>query len=75
MIRPASEIEFPPSDYLHMKACMLARMEALSSSTDTLMGVISARLGAQKDSDVCKVEQLTAEQDRLIKNMRKLARV
>ncbi len=74
MIRPESEIEYPPSEFLRMKATMLARMEALNSSTDTLMGVISERLGAQKSEDVCKVEKLTVEQDRLIDNMRKLAR-
>ena len=51
---------------------MLARMEALSSSTDSLMGVIAERLGAQDAQDLCKVEELTQQQDQLITNMRRL---
>ncbi len=72
MIRPISEIEFPPSDFLRMKASMLARMEALSSSTDSLMGVIAQRLGAEDAQDLCKVEELALQQDQLITNMRRL---
>ena len=72
MIRPISEIEYPPSDFLRTKASMLARMEALSSSTDSLMGVIAERLGAQDAQDLCKVEELTQQQDQLITNMRRL---
>ena len=75
MIRPEGEIEYPPSEFIRMKACMLARMESLNSSTNSLMQVISQRLGAQEMQDECLVNELTAEQDRLIKNMRKLARV
>ncbi len=53
---------------------MLARMEQLSTSTHTLMNVIAERVGAQNAADHCRVDKLTAEQDRLIANMRKLAR-
>ena len=74
MIRPASEIEYPPSEFLRMKASMLARMEALSSSSDNLMNVIAERLGAQNSDDVCKVEELTVQQEQLIGNMRRLVR-
>ena len=74
MIRPAGEIEYPPSEFVHMKASMLARMEALNASTDNLMSVIARRLGAEQQEDLCQVEELTAQQDQLIKNMRKLAR-
>ena len=74
MIRPASEIEYPPSEFLRMKASMLARMEQLSSSTNSLMSVIAERVGAENSADICRVDQLTSEQDRLITNMRKLAR-
>ena len=74
MIRPEGEIEYPPSEFIHMKATMLARMETLNSSTKFLLGVVAQRLGAQEKDDICQVEELTAVQDRLIKNMRKLAR-
>lgn len=74
MIRPASEIEFPPSEFLRMKASMLARMEQLSSSSNSLMNVIAERVGAEFASDTGKVDELTAEQDRLVANMRKLVR-
>jgi hypothetical protein len=74
MIRPEGKIEYPPSEFIHMKASMLARMESLNSSTDNLMGIIARRLGAEQKEDFCRVEELTAQQDQLIKNMRKLAR-
>ncbi len=74
MIRPEGEIEYPPSEFIHMKACMLARMEALNTSTDNLMCVIARRLGAEENEDYCQVEELTAQQDQLIRNMRRLAR-
>ena len=72
MIRPASEIEFPPSPAACMKARMLARMESLSSSSDALMAVITERLGAEAAEDSAEVEALTAEQQRLLGNMRRL---
>jgi len=53
---------------------MLARMEALGSSSDSLMAVIAKRLGAEASENMAQVEELTAEQERLITNMRKLAR-
>lgn len=74
MIRPVSEIEYPPSEFLRTKACMLARMEALNNSTNSLMGVIARRIGAQENADICKIDELTVEQERLITNMRRLAR-
>ena len=72
MIRPEGEIEFPPSAFARMKASMLARMEALNSSTEDLMYVIAQRLGAENSENDPKIEELTAEQERLIENMRKL---
>ena len=72
MIRPMSEIEYPPSEALCMKARMLARMEALSTSTDALMNVIASRLNAEEMANQQEVETLTAEQQELIENMRKL---
>ncbi|MCF6321425.1 MAG: hypothetical protein L3J32_06605 [Rhizobiaceae bacterium] len=74
MIRPTSEIEFPPSEFLRLKAGMLARMEALGTSSDSLLAVIAKRLGAETCGNVEQVEALTLEQERLITNMRKLAR-
>lgn len=73
MIRPVSEIEYPPSDALVAKASMLARMESLKSSGDALMTIISQRIGAEQAEDIKVVKQLTAEQERLIANMKQLA--
>lgn len=73
MIRPFSEIEFPPSQAAVAKASMLARMESLKSANETLMNIISERIGAEQVEDTAKVEMLTAEQERLIANMKSLA--
>lgn len=73
MIRPKSEIEFPPSEAALAKASMLARMESLKSSNDALMSVIAERIGAEQVEDTARVEALSAEQDRLIANMKRLA--
>ena len=75
MIRPASEIEYPPSEALCTKARMIARMEALSSSSNELMSVIAQRLGAEAVEADAEIEALTLEQERLIENMRKLVTV
>jgi len=74
MIRPDSEIEYPPSEALCMKARMLRRMEALSSSTEGLMSVIAQRIDAEDNCYQSKIDELTEEQARLIKNMRRIAR-
>ena len=73
MIRPASEIEYPPSPAAIAKASMIARMESLKSTSDNLMAVIAARVGAERAQDQSEVEKLTAEQERLITNMKRLA--
>ncbi|MGI9400573.1 MAG: hypothetical protein ACR2O0_04905 [Rhizobiaceae bacterium] len=74
MIRPASEIEYPPSEALRNRASMLARMEELNRSSNTLMSVIAARIGAEAMEDSMKINELTGEQQRLINNMRALVR-
>ena len=74
MIRPASEIEYPASEAQRHKASMLQRMEALQSASNSLMAIISARIGAEVAEDEFKVGELTAEQEKLIDNMRRLAR-
>ena len=74
MIRPMTEIEFPPSRALLARAAMISRMEELNRSSQALMSVISARLGAEYHEDLGRVHELTAEQERLIANMRALAR-
>ena len=74
MIRPEGEIEYPPSEFIRMKASMMARMENLNNSTESLMNVIAKRLGAEEKEDFCKVAKLTKQQDKLINNMRRLAR-
>jgi hypothetical protein len=73
MIRPVSEIEYPPSDALVAKASMIARMEALKTSGDALMNVIAQRIGAERTENFAEVEQLTAQQESLIANMKALA--
>ena len=74
MIRPNSEINYPPSEGQCTRAKMLARMEALSSSSDALMAVIAKRLGAEALESHAEVQSLTIEQERLIENMRQLVR-
>ena len=74
MIRPASEIEFPPTEAQCIKAKMLARMEALSTSSDALMAVIASRLGAEALEQDEDVQALTRKQELLVENMRKLVR-
>ena len=73
MIRPVSEIEFPPSDALVAKASMMARMEALKTSGDALMQVIAQRIGAERSKNFGEVEQLNAQEESLIANMKALA--
>ncbi|MGI9353365.1 MAG: hypothetical protein ACR2O3_17530 [Rhizobiaceae bacterium] len=72
MIRPASEIEFPPSEAMCTKARMIARMDALSGSTDELMAVIAKRIGAQERQYLAEIEMFTKEQQRLVENMKRI---
>lgn len=74
MIRPSSEIEYPPSAAQITRTRMLVRMEALSSSSNSLMAVIAQRVGAEKVADDVQIGQLSAESERLIENMRNLIR-
>ncbi len=74
MIRPASEIEYPPSQALCKKARMIARMSALSENTDNLMSVIAQRLGSEEPKYAAEIEAMTEEQSRLIDNMRRIIR-
>lgn len=73
MIRPYSEIEYPPSQAALAKAAMLARLESLKSSSDALMSVIAARVSAEEKQDLAEAEKLTLEQERLVENMKALA--
>jgi len=74
MIRPASEIEYPPSEALCTKARMIARMSALSENADNLMAVIAQRIGAEEPEYAAQIEAMNQEQDRLINNMRRIIR-
>jgi len=74
MIRPATEIEYPASIAQRNRASMLARMDSLSRASQSLLGVIAERLGAEKREDFERIVELTTEQERLIANMRALAR-
>ena len=75
MIRPATEIEYPPSQALLARAAMLSRMEALNQSSKALMSIIAERIGAEHGEDLAKVGELTHEQEKLLANMRAIARV
>ena len=72
MIRPQSEIEYPPSPAALAKASMIARLESLKNSSDALMCVIAERVGAEREQSLQEAETLTVEQDRLIANMKAL---
>ena len=74
MIRLESEIEFPPSPALPAKAAMISRMEALKLSSDSLMSVIQARISAEDMNDVQEIAALSAEQERIINNMKAIIR-
>ncbi len=69
MIRPISEIEYPPSHALRMKAALIARMEALHNSSNDFMAVIAARVGAEEQQKLEEMRQLSLEQDQLMENM------
>lgn len=72
MIRPASEIEYPPSKELTTRAAMIARMEELTKNSKSLMAVIKERMGAEIAEDEAQVEALTKKQEQLISNMKAL---
>lgn len=72
MIRPHSEIEYPPSEAQCMKARMIRRMEALASSNDSLMSVIAQRIEGADQEFQSEVETMNEEHSRLISNMKRL---
>lgn len=72
MIRPASEIEYPPSEALCTKARMIARMERLTGSVDGLMSVIAQRVTAEEEGYIEEIQALTDEQQKLLENMRRI---
>lgn len=77
MIRPASEIEYPPSEALCTKARMIVRLEALGESSKGLMAVVAKRLLAESKENPLHVEELNVhekEQKRLIENMRRIVK-
>lgn len=74
MIRPASEIEYPPSEALCTKARMIARMEDLTSGTDDIMAVIAERIGPEDRKYLAEIEMLSKEQHRLVENMKRIIR-
>jgi hypothetical protein len=74
MIRPTSEIEYPASPAQRHRASMLARMDALNDASRALLAVIADRIGAERAADAGRIADLTKEQERLIANMRAMAR-
>jgi len=73
MIRPHSEIEYPPSEAQCVKARMIRRMETLASSNDSLMAVIAQRIDGVDEGFQSEVDTMTEEQTRLITIMKRLA--
>ena len=74
MIRPASEIEYPPSEALCTKARMIVRLEALGKSSEGLMGIIAERLTEDDPARLQEIEAHAKEQERLIANMKRIVR-
>ena len=74
MIRPASEIEYPPSEALCTKARMIARMESLMTSSDSLVATIATRLGSVDPEQAAELDAFTQEQQRLLENMKRIIR-
>ena len=74
MIRPSSEIEYPPSEAMCTKARMIARMERLSGSSDNIVATIAQRFGSIDPAHAVEIEAFTAEQKRLLENMRRLVK-
>lgn len=71
MIRPASEIEFPPSQAMCTKARMIARMENLSAKSEGIVNTIAQRFGAIDPAQVAEIEAFSEEQQRLLQNMKR----
>lgn len=74
MIRPASEIEFPPSEAMCTKARMIARMEKLGAASNGIVNTIAQRFEAIDPAHAAEIEAFTQEQKRLLDNMKRLVR-
>ena len=74
MIRPASEIEYPPSEALCTKARMIARMEKLAGNTENLVNVLSRRFENMDDVYQADIAGFSKEQKRLLENMKRIIR-
>ena len=74
MIRPASEIEFPPSQAMCVKARMIARLEKISEGSDNIVATLAQRFGAIDPAHAAEIEAFSKEQRRLLENMKRLIR-
>ena len=74
MIRPASEIEYPPSEAMCTKARMIARMECLMTNSDSLMSMIASRFESVDHEHAAEIEAFSEEQKRLLENMKRIIR-
>ena len=74
MIRPASEIEYPPSEAMCTKARMIARMESLMANSDSLTSMIASRFESLDNKHVAEIEAFSEEQKRLLENMKRIIR-
>ena len=74
MIRPASEIEYPPSEAMCTKARMIARMERIGSGTAGIVNTISRRFEVIDPLQVSEIEAFSEEQKRLLENMKRIIR-
>jgi hypothetical protein len=74
MIRPASEIEYPPSEAMCTKARMIARLERLSAGSEGIVATIAERFDAIDQKQAQEIEAFTQEQKRLLDNMKEMIR-
>ncbi|MEO0329745.1 MAG: hypothetical protein AAF217_14245 [Pseudomonadota bacterium] len=74
MIRPGSEIEYPPSKALCNKARMIARMDALNASSKNVVSVLSSRFGSNESEYLAEITALSGEQQKLVDNMKRIVR-
>ena len=72
MIRPASEIEYPPSEAMCLKARMIARMEDVAKNSDSIVAIIAKRFESIDPAYAAEIEAFTEEQRLLVENMKRL---
>ena len=72
MIRPSSEIQYPPNEALCIKAKMIARMERLSEGSESIVEILAQRLGSMDRSELVEIQRFNQEQRQLLENMKRI---